>query len=387
MRIDWLKPLIGRPGPFATVYIDATPSAESTGREVEGRWRALRRDLHRAGAPGATLDALEDAVLRPTRVAGPHGRVLIVAGQDVLVDRVLREPPAVTHGLWGPVPSLWEAVRSASEAVDHVVVVIDRQGADLRWAGGDRGRVVQTIEGGHDDIQKVHGAGMSRSRIEARAEDSWERNAEAVAEELDRQVLAHRPELVVLSGDVRAVALVRGALGRSAASLVVEVPGGGRAAGIHEAAFEARVSGALDDFRARRRDVALAEFRQRRGQEMGAVTALDDVVSVLRRGQVAELLLAEDGLDGRSLWIGSDPLQLAARRDGLGDATAVEELPATAALVRAALGQDAGLTLVPRDGTELIDGVGAILRWADSATPAEVAATMSGDNVRLSVAR
>lgn len=395
MKIDWLKPLLGHPGPFATVYIDATRANEAADREVENRWKGVRRQLQAEGATAAVLDDLEEVVLRPTRVPGPHGRVLIADAEGVLVDRVVKDPPALTKGSWGPVPALLQAARAADESVDYVRVVVDRQGADLTWsvAGGHLPYgEAETVDGGHDVINKVRTGGLSHKRIESRAEDSWERNAEAVAAELDRQVLEHRPELVLLTGEVRAVPLVRAALNRATQALVVEVPGGGRAAGIHEASFEAHVEDALDSFRERRREQVLAELREGQGREVGAVSSVDDVVAVLARGQVKELVLADEygqggGLDGRTLWIGPSPMHIAASRADLEaqgvEAGDLEELPATVALVRAAFGQDAGLTFAPEGSVELIEGVGATLRWHDDSTPQEVAATMSGDDVRL----
>ncbi|MGO3485468.1 MAG: hypothetical protein ACTINV_15395, partial [Cellulosimicrobium funkei] len=92
MKIDWLKPLLGHPGPFATVYIDATRANEAGDREVENRWKGVRRQLHQEGAPDAVLDDLEEVVLRPTRVGGTHGRVLIADDTGVLVDRVVKDP-------------------------------------------------------------------------------------------------------------------------------------------------------------------------------------------------------------------------------------------------------------------------------------------------------
>ena len=394
MKIDWLKPLLGHPGPFATVYIDATRANEAGDREVENRWKGVRRQLRQDGAPDAVLDDLEEVVLRPTRVGGTHGRVLIADETGVLVDRVVKDPPALTKGSWGPVPALLQAARAADESVDYVRVVVDRQGADITWsvAGGHvpYGEP-ETVEGGHDVINKVRTGGLSHKRIESRAEDSWERNAEAVAAEIERQAAEYRPELVILTGDVRAVPLVRGALGRSVAELVVEVPGGGRGPGINEAAFEANVADALDSYRERRREKVLAEFRQEQGRESGAVTSVEDTVAVLARGQVKELVLADEygqgaTLDGRELWIGPSPMHIADSREeieALGVTEGLEKLPATVALVRAAIGQDAGLTFAPEGSVELIEGVGATLRWADEGTPREVAATMSGDDSRL----
>ena len=357
MKIDWLKPLVGRPGPFATVYLDATPSAEAGDRDVANRWRAVRRSLERQGAPASVLDALEAAVLRPTRTAGAHGRVLIASDAGVAVDRVLRNPPAVATGAWLPVPVLLQAAQAADEAVDALCVAVDRSGADF-WpcdAGGRPGGARETFEGPNDEVSKTSSTGTKRAIIESRAEDSWKRNAAAVAAEIDRRVTEGNPEVVLLTGDVRAVNLVRAELAQEASRRTVEVAGGGRGPGVRADTFEAGVEDALDSYRERRREVVLAEFRQDQGREEGAVSSIDDVVAVLARGQVKALVLAEqiaidstsalaasaggaggaggaDGLlGGRTLWIGPDPMHIATSRADLAD---LGEFRTTSAYVR-----------------------------------------------------
>ena len=45
MKLDWLKPLLGRTGPFTTVYIDATRSDPNGETEVVDRWKELNRKV------------------------------------------------------------------------------------------------------------------------------------------------------------------------------------------------------------------------------------------------------------------------------------------------------------------------------------------------------
>ncbi|GEA80098.1 baeRF2 domain-containing protein [Cellulomonas sp. CW35] len=396
MDLHWLKPLLGRTSPFVTVFLDAT-RAESAGEsEAADRWKAARRELEREGAPGAVLDEIADLVAVPTGVRGPHGRVIVADGQGVLVDRVVGEPPARTIATFGPVPDLLPAVRAADEAVELLVVAVDRTGADLVWksAGGARPGVGEdgeplheSVEGGHDDVHKTRENGLSR-RNQSRAEDSWQRNAEEVAAFLDKRVAERTPELVVLTGDVRAVALVCEKVGQQVRELVVEVPGGARGAGAKPDAFAQRVRAAVDELRARRRHAVLDRFGQALGRGEAAVTSLDDVVEVLRRGQVAELVLGDGALGAlqeREVLVGLQPLELATNQadlDTLGVADG-RRYPAVVALVRAALAQDAGVTFAPDGAAELADGVGALLRWSDESTPSEQLLTQSADARRV----
>lgn len=400
MKIDWLKPLLGHQGPFATVYLDATPSDKAADRDVANRWRAARKELAARGVPVGVLEHLEESVDRPTWAAGPHGRVVVADESGVLVDRVLHEPPTSTKTGWSRIPDLLQTIRAADESVELLMVTIDRQGADFMRAG-TAGRSFETYTAPHDEIAKGASPDVGKPRIESRAEDSWEHNAIAIAAEVARRVGATRPELVILTGDRRTVARVREVLRRPVAEHCVEVAGGfRRSAGASTdtwGAFADRVGDALDSYREQRRERVLAELRQGLGRDEGAVSSVDDVVRVLARGQVDELVFTEayanggGPASGRTLWIGPEPVHIASARDdleALGVRHGITELPAAVALVRSAIGQDAGLTFAPEGSVGagaagLTDGVAATLRWHDDGTPHEMAAAMSGDDVRL----
>ncbi|MBO3084506.1 baeRF2 domain-containing protein [Cellulomonas fengjieae] len=394
MDLHWLKPLLGRPSPFTTVYIDATRTGANADAEAADRWRAVRRSLERDGASAAVLDQIADVVSVPTGVRGPHGRVVVADADGVVVDRVLSEPPAQSHAVLGPAPALLPAVKAADETVTYLLVEVDRNGADLTWAAGgtvrtEGGQETETVDGGHDDVHKTREGGLGR-RGQTRAEDSWGRNAEVVAAVLDRRVAERRPDLVLVTGDIRAVGLVRDAVAAPTREILVEVPGGGRGDGVNVSAFEAHVSETLAAYRVRRCEGVLSRFREAQGRGDGSVTALDDVIEVLRRGQVEELVLHVDaltsGLAERTLWVGPEPLQVATSVDDLasiGVTSGVEEMDANVALIRAALGQDAGVTFAEDGTVDLVDGIGAVLRWSDESTPSEAVPSQSADQARL----
>jgi hypothetical protein len=109
---------------------------------------------------------------------------------------------------------------------------------------------------------------------------------------------------------------------------------------------------------------------------------------------VAELILIEDAvgrptpLDSKQLWVGDDPLELGTRRSelaalGVPDAAAHQQR-ADIAILRAATAQDAGITFVPDGSLDLVDGIGALLRWTDPATPHEASPSYTHDRQRLS---
>ena len=397
MKLDALRPLLHHDGPLTTVSLDVSRSEEAGDREVRSRWNNLRRSLEQHGAPASTVEAIGEVVLRPTHVPGPHGRVVVASDGDILLDHVLAAPPARDEAFHNGVPALMPAAQAADEAVHYLVVEIDRAGADLTWTGGAPGEEREEhVDGGHDVLHKAAGAGgllgWNTRRVDARAEDSWERNAEAVAKEIERGVVEHRPEIIMLTGDVKAVSLVRAELSRPTSERVVEVPGGSRAEGVKEDVFAARLHEVVEAHRARRREAVVDRMREGLGRGEGAVTEVGDVVTVLRRGQVAELVILQDAaripapLHERRLWVGPDPLQLALRRSEL-ESLGVEpheaqELRADIALLRAAVAQDAGVTFALEGSVDLVDGIGAVLRWSDSSTPHETAPSYTADNHR-----
>jgi hypothetical protein len=395
MKLDSLKPLLHHDGPLTTVCLDITRGDESSGdREVRSRWNAMRRSLEQAGAPAATVAALEEVVLRPTHLPGPRGRYVVAAGAEVLLDQVLAEPPARDEAFHDGLPSLVPAVAAVEEQVRYLVVEVDRSGADLHWKNIPAAQPdADVVEGGHDELHKVGGGGWSHRRFQARVQDSWERNAEAVAAELDKVVTKHRPELVVLTGDVRAVQLVKASAPTALSDLLVEVPGGSRAEGVNQEAFARRLHEVLDEHRARRREGVVGRLQEGLGRGDGAVTSLEDLVEVLRKGQVAELVVLRTAggasaarLHDHHLWAGPDPLQIGLRRAdlealGLGESD-VRQVRADVAVLRAVVAQDAGFTYALEGSVELVDGVGALLRWSDAATPHDIAPASTADTGR-----
>ncbi len=393
MDLHWLKPLLGRPIPFVTVYLDATPT--DIGGEVEAaeRWKSLRRSVGAAdGVDAAVLDEIGELLAVPDGRRAPHGRVIVADAHGVVVDRLLSAPPAFSRVDVGTSPALLPVIRAADEAVRLLVAAVDRTGADLaRLVTGDREPSRRwTVEGGHDDVHKVREGALAR-RTQTRAEDSWQRNAEAIARALEKAGNDEPVDLVVLTGDLRTVTLVHDSVDKHVRDKLADVPGGGRGEGVRDAAFKARLAEVVDVFRARRRGTVLDRFAEALGRGGSGVSGLADVVDVLRRGQVAELVLRTDAVEGtlgaRELWVGPDPLQLATTADdieALGLSTPPKRMTAHVALVRAALGQDAGVTVAEPGELDPADGVGALLRWSDGATPTGgTLLSQSGDRTRL----
>lgn len=381
-----------------TVILDATSSPDRRDNTVLNRWADLRRGLTPEGVDGVPpgdCEAVTEALGVPVHIRGPFGRVLVAAGGEVVLDRLLPEPPGADRAVVADRPHAFALARAADATVRYLLVSVDRAGADVTLYDAPAGLTgeleeTRTVEGGHDELSKPTLGPLGSKRIDNRAEDSWERNAEAVASELERIHAERRPELVLITGDLRAVALVCEELSRPLREKVVEISGGGRAEGVNARALREQVSSALRDYRAQRRAATVAKFQQEAGRDGAAVSGADAVLDVLRKGQVADLLLAPDvagppsRLARKTLWIGPGPLEVARDPEDLRalGVTDPREVRADLAIGRAVLEQGAGITIA-EEIDAVPDGVGAVLRWHDSATPGEHALAGSADTRRV----
>lgn len=383
--------------PVLTVVLDATPSGDNRDNTALTRWADLRRTLRPEGADGdasADLDAVTEALSVPVRTRGEFGRVLVASGGSVLLDRLLPEPPGEGRAVLSDHAHAFALARIADDTVRYLLISVDRSGADIGLyeasAGIDEAaEETHSVEGGQDVLTKTGPGFLGHKRVQNRAEDSWERNAHAVATEVNRIVRERGPELVLLTGDQRARALVHESLGQEARERAVEVTGGSRSDGVNVRALRATIGAELSAYCHRRRNEVLDHFRQEAGRDGAAVTGLAGVVDVLRKGQVSELLVTPETvgpptrLADRQLWIGSGPLQIATTEEGLRSAGVAvpQQVRADLAIGRAVQDQHAGITVVA--DLDVADGIAALLRWRDSATPGEHALAGSADTHRV----
>ena len=381
MRLDWLHRLTEHAGPFATVVTDASRDGEDADHTVELRWRAHAARLAELGAPEEVVQALAPAVSSPTRRGGAVGRVVVAAPDGVLLDQVLPEPPLEERTSWGPVPDLLPVVRALSRSTSYVLAEVDATGADVQ-AVSARGDELEaaTVVGDHDVLHKFAGGGWSHRRFQMRVQDSVQRNAAEVADQLASEVRRYKPDVVLVTGADASVAALVDECAPPVAERLVRLHTGGRAAGTSEEALAEEISRVLDERSRTRDEEVLDRFARGRAVQRDGVAGLDAVVAAFQRDQVDELLLADRDLD-HLVWVTGTPDQLATSTDDLEaiGATQRSQARADAALVWAAIGTRAGVTVVPSERTdELADGVGAVLRWVDDSTPHDRAPSMPG---------
>lgn len=380
MRIPTLQQLPDGAATYVTACLDVTRTTESAGHEIEMRWDRLRRTLLDAGTAPDLLDRIAERVIAPTGRSGATGRLVVAADDEVALDLVLPARPSRDEAVTGPAPHLLPVFRALADRVPYVLAEVDRTGADITVVDEWDTAVRATVDGDHDVIHKVPGGGLAHRRIQARAEDSWARNAAEVAAELDRTVARHRPGAVLLDGDPNAVTDVLEAAGDAVTRIAGRLRSGNRADGASTESRDAEIAGALVRVARERRTAWLDRFRTEEGRQAAAVQSLPDVVAAARAGQVAELLLADDPTSTHQLLVGDQPLALGETESdvrALGSAR-VRRTRADTALVWAVVRADAGVTLLDPDQSGLRDGIGAVLRWSDRSTPHDAVPSKPG---------
>ena len=365
MRLNWLRDLTTDAGPFATVVLDATSDEPKGPGEVRLRWRNLREDLEGQGADDRTLQALDDAVDRGHAPDGSAGRVLVAGAGGLLLDRFVELPPASPGtATWAQAPDLLTVVTTVPEEITAVAVHVDDTGGTVRAPGADP----EQVEGDSDGpVHKASGtAGPGEATADARVEETWKRNARAVAERVEKLASSTGAQQIVLTGTAPARARLLDELTPHTADLVYEVESSG---GQGPDDLAATMLTAADAVRETRRTRTLQRWAEAAGRSDGyAVTGIADVLSAVRAQAVDTLVVDPTKAPGRDVWSSDrgEPSELALERDEL---TALGTEPgAEVALVPAALravaAADGDLVLVgPDDEVTLEQGVGALLRF------------------------
>jgi hypothetical protein len=373
MNLSFLRPLFDRPGPWVSVYLDATRASENGDHEVALRWRAQREQLARLGADEATLDAVGTAVEGHPYQPGRYGLAVFATAGEVALLEELPAPPAADEALYGPLPHAMPLLAQRGEEVPYVRVLADRTGADLEGISAGAAPRHRQVTGSESwPLRKVHAGGWSDRRYDQAVEETWKRNAQdvgAAATDLAESIGA---EIIVVGGDVRAVQTFAGRLPKRWQDRVVRTDAGARHAGADETALDDVTVQAVAEVADRHAREVIDRYEAQRGDDT-AGTGLADVVTRLQRGQVDTVLLVNDPSSTDELYIApEDPTLVATnpellRQAGVPDPRRVR---ADAALIRAIAGTGAELVLVQPEDVQLEHGIGAVLRYADASTAA-----------------
>ena len=360
--IERLQALQSDSQPCVSLYLNTQVEREQGPEELKLRWRAFREEV--AGkVPDKALLLLDDVVEGSHRKG--DGLMAFTAGEELKLRLFLNHPvPDFVRG--GPLPHLLPLFDWKQDHPTYAVVVADRRGADIHVVGGFQGEEVTEIEGDHDELRKVSPGGWSQRRFQNRAEDSWERNAEQVAQAVDRIVREDQIELVLVTGDVRAVAYLKDNVAPAVAPRIHELDAAPPTDDDLEQ-IRGDVERSVSSLTGRLTELALSKFLEERGQSDLAADGLADTISALRMAQVDTLFVSPDG-PGENVWFSPvDQTQAATDRStlseiGLDD---LQEAPAVDVVVRQAIATGAAIRVIPKLGEKHgpRDGVGATLRY------------------------
>jgi hypothetical protein len=374
MNLDFLRPLFDRPGPWVSVYLDATRASENADHEVDLRWRGLREQLEQQGADADTLDAVRTALDEHPYQPGRYGLAVFARAGEASLVETLSAPPPVDEAYLRPLPHAMPLVVQRGEEVPYVRVLADRTGADLDALSVGGVPRHGTVTGSATfPLRKVHAGGWSHRRYQQAAEESWKRNAGDVAAAAVQLAEAVGAEVIVVGGDVRAVQTFRDRLPKRWQDRLVQTDAGARSAGADEAALDEVTIQAVADIADRKTRETIDRYQSQRGAAQ-ASTGLADVVTHLQRGQVDTVLLVNDLSSTDTLWIDPDDPTLLSVDDHVLRESGVQnplKVRADAALLRAIAGTGAHLILVSPEELPLDDGIAAVLRYADASSAAD----------------
>jgi hypothetical protein len=351
--------------PFLSVYLASDTATEDGAGRLAVTWRARRADLVDAGAADELL-APVDAVVAEHRE--PGGLAVVVDGDGDALVRTLPDPPAVEIAELAPLPHLGPLLREDRVAsVPHVIVVVDRTGADIETVVDGEGKESEVVTGETEQIRKVQAGGWSHRRYQQRAENTWEHNAAGVAAEVAERARDIGAELVVAAGDERALGFLRAHLPADVSAILQVSEHGGRAAGVDEEPFLRDVRHLVATVAARRTVEELERFAELRGRGGAVADGPGETFTALRQALVDTLLIHERSDVERTAWFSASAPSLVALEARTLRDLGVEPLQARLedVAIWSTVGSGGTVQPVPEHGPNTpLDGVGARLRAA-----------------------
>ena len=340
IQFDDLRRLVDAPGPFVTVAIPTPSGLDDAQHRLEIRWKNARRQLEASRLSSDDVAELDDFVAGLPHDGGA-AFVLFRAADGTTFAEFLDEPVEELVVAESQLPRLALVVEARQRAIAHLVVEIDRAGADIHVFDG--GSVLESgqVEGDTEHIHRGHPGGWSQRRFQQRAENTWERNAGDVADQIVEMAQQYAAEMILIAGDSRAQHLVLEALPERERGHAVLIEAGS------PDGVAGEIVRLLSDHVARRVVELIGQVEQRVGAGTASTDA-EDILSGLAEGRVEHLLVHDDGSD-----------------DDVTSET-VSAIPAGARVVdvaiAAALRSDADVTVIPR--VAMLNGpIAALYRW------------------------
>lgn len=337
MREPHLASLLAQSGPWTYAYLDG--HGDEPRATERSRRRAVIDRLETAGAPGADIEAIGEALDDGEGLPSPSTRYLLCRAGGVVFDERFAAPRLGPERIGhGPVPEIMPLLRHRATDVRYLVVETGREGAQVRVQRATRAarESAQEIQGRTDSLPKVQAGGWSHLRYQKHSEEIWAQNQGEVAAVVERLVREREPRFVVIAGDVRARQLLEEQLSPAVRDRLVDVDAHTRAAGADDRALDEAIAAALGQ--ALHDDVSAALDRASAGDGASGARGTRRVVEALQQARVDTLLLDPRLSDAEELLTALDgpPWVADGSADGLGSRP-MAQLPVAEALARAAL--------------------------------------------------
>jgi peptide subunit release factor 1 (eRF1) len=322
----------------------------------------MRRDAHERGADERMLAHIDPLV--PDAHLEGHGLAVIATAPRLLHVEHLEWPVRRDLARSAPLPSIAPLIEAEQARVRHLIVVVDRRGADLYVVDGTEVEETEQVREDLYPIRKVKAGGWSQPRYQHRAEKHWDTEAHDIANQVAELVDTHDPRLVLVAGDIRMVELLQEALPKRVLERlrVIDVGTRGEDGSEDERrqhAMRMAATAVAEDTVA-----LLQKFEEERGQGDLAVEGPQTTLDALAKAQVEVLLVHDDPDDERIAWFGPDRVHVAHNLENL--RTLGVETPQEGRLVdvalRAALITGAGVRIIPKHGP-VAGAIGGLLRW------------------------
>ncbi|MFC8302597.1 Vms1/Ankzf1 family peptidyl-tRNA hydrolase [Specibacter sp. NPDC057265] len=354
-------------GPWSVAYIEADTGTVDTLEAADVRPGHVRETLAAKGAPKPDLDAVEEAVQPATGEPSPVARYILARQGKVELNVLLPGPLVVPERISvDPIPDLLPLVRHRPSEYPYLVVEAGRDDAEIRlhYAGKHSPDHVQKVQGSDENLKKVPSGGWSQGRYQHRTEEIWRRNANQVAEEIDRIIRSSGAKLLVLAGDIRARGLIQDQLSEASRELLSVVDSHTHTGGADQEAFNHQINERVALQWAAEQQEVLDRLAVQQGQaNPESTTGAGAVVHALQQAQVEVLIMNDQAFADREfLALSAEPWIATAQEEALG-ADVLGKVPATAALLRAAALTDARILLVPEGVLPDKTDIAALLRW------------------------
>ena len=324
-----LRPLVDAHGPFLSIVIPAPSHNADAAHRFDIECKNVLKQV--SSTWGDDEKAELEAVLRGL----PHD-----AGEAVVVIHAAGGPTHVEfieNGVdqgrldEGSVPRLAPLIEARQRTIAHVMVDTDLSGADI--TAFDGGMVIATdgVDGETEFIHRGHPGGWSQRRFQQRAENTWEENANDVADAAATLAQQTDARLIVVVGPTRAQSMVTDSLAERVQIPVEKIESG------EPDAAAAEITRFTANIAATDTKQLLEQVREGVGTGRSS-TSSKQLMEALEAGRVETLLVHDDA-----------------------DASDTDGRLVNRAIA-AALRTDAAIHVVP-NVSQLDDGVAAILRW------------------------